>query len=41
MTTLKITCAWCGKDCGTKDGQGVEGETSTICTECAKKMEVK
>jgi hypothetical protein len=36
MTTLNIVCSWCGKPQGTKDGQGIEGETSTICPECWK-----
>jgi hypothetical protein len=34
---LMIRCAWCGKDLGTKDGHGVEGETSGICEDCARR----
>jgi len=31
---LKIVCAWCGKDMGEKDGQGVEGTSHSICPNC-------
>ena len=34
---LMIRCAWCGKDLGTKDGHGIEGETSGICEDCARR----
>ncbi len=34
---MTIRCAWCGKDLGTKDGQGVEGESSGICEDCARR----
>jgi hypothetical protein len=36
-TTLKIICAWCGKPMGEKDGQGISGETSSMCPDCYKK----
>ena len=36
-TTLTIVCSWCKKPMGTKPGQGVSGETSTICPDCARK----
>lgn len=32
--TMKIICAWCGQDMGTKDGQGVEGDSHGICDDC-------
>ena len=31
---LYITCSWCGKVMGEKDGEGIEGETSSICDYC-------
>ena len=34
---VKVTCAWCGKDMGEKDGRGVEGVSHGICEECQKK----
>lgn len=37
-TTLKIVCAWCGKDMDTKDGQGVTGTSHGICDECIEKL---
>lgn len=36
-TILKVVCAWCGADLGTKDGKGTEGVTHGICKKCAKK----
>ncbi len=33
-TVLKIFCAWCRADMGEKDGQGTEGETSSMCRQC-------
>lgn len=32
--TLKITCAWCDKDMGEKDGQGISGISHGICQDC-------
>jgi len=31
---MKIQCMHCHKDMGEKDGEGVEGTTSSICPEC-------
>lgn len=33
-TILKIVCMYCKKDMGEKDGEGVEGTSSSICKEC-------
>ena len=33
-TIMKIGCSWCGMDMGEKDGGGVTGTTSGICSEC-------
>jgi len=38
-TVLKIVCAWCGKDMGSKDGEGQEGITHAICPDCKKKFD--
>ena len=35
LSILKKVCAWCGKDLGTVDGQGVEGISGGICPKCA------
>lgn len=37
-TTLKIQCAWCGKDMGEKDGEGVEGTSHSICQHCLSRF---
>ena len=34
---LTVICAWCGKDMGTKPGQGQTGITHGICDECIEK----
>ena len=39
MTTLYRVCSWCGKDMGTKDGQGVSGVSHGMCKSCQKKFE--
>ena len=31
---MKIICAWCRRDMGEKDGQGVEGVSHSICGDC-------
>ncbi len=31
---IKVICAWCGKDMGEKDGEGVEGVSHGICPAC-------
>jgi hypothetical protein len=36
-TVLAITCAWCGRRMGTKDGEGISGESSCMCPKCEKK----
>lgn len=40
-TKLEIVCCWCGAPMGTKDGQGVEGKTGSICPKCLKKEKKK
>ena len=37
-TKLKVICAWCGKDMGEKDGQGIEGVSHSICLDCLEKF---
>ncbi len=37
-TTLKIVCAWCDKDMGEKDGEGIEGTSHSICHACLEKF---
>lgn len=36
-TLLHITCAWCGRDLGTRDGQGVSGESHGCCDACVER----
>ncbi len=36
---MRITCAWCGKDMGEKDGKGKSGNTHGICEECLAKVQ--
>ena len=31
---MNVICAWCGKKMGEKDGQGVEGDSHSICDDC-------
>jgi len=38
QTTLTIVCAWCNKDMGEKDGQGVSGISHGICPSCQEKL---
>ncbi len=35
---LKIACAWCGKDMGEKEGEGIEGTSHSICPNCLEKI---
>ena len=35
---MKIICAWCGKDMGSKEGNGIEGTSHSICDRCADKL---
>lgn len=41
MSKLKVVCAWCGKDMGEKEGDGVEGVSHGMCEECYKKSKSK
>ena len=38
---MKIVCAWCGKDMGEKDGEGIEGISHGVCEQCLKKLKVE
>jgi hypothetical protein len=38
LTSMRVTCAWCNKGMGHKEGNGSTGETSTICPECLAKQ---
>ena len=38
MTTLTKICAWCNKDMGEIDGDGVEGVSHGICDECRERL---
>ena len=31
---MRVICAWCGKDMGQRDGEGVNGLSHSICDEC-------
>ena len=35
---MYIVCAWCGKDMGEKDGEGIEGISHSMCEECLSKF---
>jgi hypothetical protein len=35
---LTVNCAWCGKNMGTKPGNGLSGITHGICPECEAKQ---
>ena len=35
---MKVICAWCGKDLGSKEGNGIEGTSHSICDRCADKL---
>lgn len=37
-TKLKLVCAWCSRDMGEVNGQGVEGVSHDLCEECEKKL---
>lgn len=41
MTMLKVICAWCGKELGEKDGEGVEGISHGICEDCLARQREK
>jgi len=36
---MKIICAWCKKDMGEKNGEGVEGVSHSMCEECFAQLE--
>ena len=38
MDKITVTCAWCGKHLGTKDGKGQSGISHGICATCRDKM---
>ena len=38
---IKIVCAWCGKDMGEKEGEGVEGVSHGVCNPCLDKLQAK
>lgn len=39
MATMKVICAWCGKDLGTvEDSSGQGGVSHGMCADCAKKF---
>jgi len=35
---MKIYCAWCGIFMGIKDGEGIEGESHSVCERSYKKL---
>ena len=37
VTELKVVCAWCKKDMGSKDGEGTTGTSHSICPDCSAK----
>lgn len=37
-TVMTIECCGCGGFMGAKDGGGISGTTSTICTECVERL---
>ena len=38
---MKIVCAWCGKDMGEKDSDGVEGISHGVCEQCLKELKAE
>ena len=40
-TMLEITCAWCGKSMGVKDGHGVTGVSHGICEVCSGMTDIE
>lgn len=36
LTSMRVSCAWCEREMGYKEGNGAVGETSTICPDCFK-----
>jgi hypothetical protein len=41
MTIITVICSYCGRQIGTKDGQGVEGESHGICELCLPKVQAE
>jgi len=37
-TIIKIICAWCKCDMGTKDGKGISGISHGMCDKCFKEQ---
>ncbi len=35
---MRVVCAWCNKDMGEKDGEGVRGVSHGLCRECFDKV---
>lgn len=35
---MRVVCAWCSKDMGEKDGEGVRGVSHGLCRECFDKV---
>ena len=35
---MRVVCAWCNKDIGEKDGEGVWGVSHGLCRECFDKV---
>lgn len=38
LTVMTVECCGCGAVVKEKDGQGVSGTTSTICTKCVERL---
>ena len=38
---MEIRCAWCGKNMGEKDSEGIEEVSHGICEECFDKLKPK
>uniref|UniRef100_A0A6M3LPM9 Uncharacterized protein n=1 Tax=viral metagenome TaxID=1070528 RepID=A0A6M3LPM9_9ZZZZ len=39
-TILEVVCAWCLKDMGEKDGEGVSGVSHGMCDDCYRMEEL-
>jgi len=35
---MNIVCAWCHKDMGEKDGEGIDGVSHGVCEECLNRL---
>ncbi len=38
MTILRIVCSYCKTEMGYKDGEGVSGDSHSICEKCWKEL---